>query len=50
MIPDSTVADHVKEHGDGVKVVALWVDDAAKSWKENHPQWQYVLCTTSMIE
>jgi 4-hydroxyphenylpyruvate dioxygenase len=34
LIPDSSVADHVKEHGDGVKVVALWVDDAAKSWKE----------------
>ena len=34
LTPDSIVADHVKEHGDGVKVVALWVDDAAKSWKE----------------
>ncbi len=34
LIPDSAVADHVKEHGDGVKVIALWVDDAAKSWKE----------------
>lgn len=32
--PDSSVAEHVTEHGDGVKVVALWVDDAAKSWKE----------------
>ncbi len=34
LTPDSVIADHVKEHGDGVKVVALWVDDAAKSWKE----------------
>jgi len=34
IVPDSTVADHVKEHGDGVKVVALWVDDAARSWRE----------------
>lgn len=32
--PDSPVADHVKEHGDGVKVVALWVDDARRSWEE----------------
>ena len=32
--PDSYIAEHVKEHGDGVKVVALWVDDAAKSWRE----------------
>jgi 4-hydroxyphenylpyruvate dioxygenase len=26
------VAQHVFEHGDGVKVLALWVDDAAKSF------------------
>ncbi|MBL6644910.1 MAG: 4-hydroxyphenylpyruvate dioxygenase [Flavobacteriales bacterium] len=26
--------DHLNRHGDGVKAVALWVDDAAKSWKE----------------
>ncbi len=32
--PDSPVADHVREHGDGVKVVALWVDDATRSWQE----------------
>ncbi len=25
---------HVTEHGDGVKVVALWVDDATKSFEE----------------
>lgn len=25
---------HINRHGDGVKVVALWVDDATKSWKE----------------
>lgn len=25
---------HIDAHGDGVKVVALWVDDAAKSYKE----------------
>ncbi|MDT8392426.1 MAG: 4-hydroxyphenylpyruvate dioxygenase [Bacteroidales bacterium] len=34
LVPDSPVADHVKEHGDGVKVIALWVDDASRSWKE----------------
>ncbi len=31
---DSEIADHVKKHGDGVKVLALWVDDARKSFKE----------------
>jgi 4-hydroxyphenylpyruvate dioxygenase len=34
LVPDSPVAEHCKLHGDGVKVVALWVDDAAKSWNE----------------
>ncbi|MBC7828679.1 MAG: 4-hydroxyphenylpyruvate dioxygenase [Chitinophagaceae bacterium] len=28
------VADHIYKHGDGVKVLALSVDDASKSWKE----------------
>lgn len=32
--PDSPVAEHVKTHGDGVKVIALWVDDAKKSFEE----------------
>lgn len=31
---DSPINDHIKAHGDGVKVVALWVDDATKSWEE----------------
>ena len=29
------IAEHIKKHGDGVKVLALWVDDAEKSWKES---------------
>lgn len=31
---DSPIAEHVKKHGDGVKVIALWVDDATKSFEE----------------
>jgi 4-hydroxyphenylpyruvate dioxygenase len=31
---ESPIGDHVKTHGDGVKVVALWVDDARKSYQE----------------
>jgi len=31
---NNTVFEHIKKHGDGVKVVALWVDDATKSWEE----------------
>jgi len=26
--------DHIKKHGDGVKVIALWVEDAKISWEE----------------
>lgn len=32
--PDSAISDHVRRHGDGVKVLALWVDDAEKSFQE----------------
>ncbi|MFP4471461.1 MAG: 4-hydroxyphenylpyruvate dioxygenase [Bacteroidales bacterium] len=34
LVPDSEIAEHVRKHGDGVKVVALWVDDARKSFAE----------------
>ena len=30
----SVVGEHVKKHGDGVKIVALWVEDARKSYEE----------------
>ncbi len=30
----SVINDHIVKHGDGVKVIALWVDDATKSWEE----------------
>lgn len=31
---DSPIGEHVKKHGDGVKVIALWVEDATKAWEE----------------
>lgn len=34
LTPDSDVGEHCKKHGDGVKYVALWVDDATKSFNE----------------
>ena len=34
LVPDSPIAEHVRLHGDGIKVVALWVDDARKSHAE----------------
>ncbi|HET7819583.1 MAG TPA: 4-hydroxyphenylpyruvate dioxygenase [Bacteroidia bacterium] len=32
--PNSEITKHVAKHGDGVKVLALWVDDAEKSFNE----------------
>jgi 4-hydroxyphenylpyruvate dioxygenase len=32
--PESFISEHVKKHGDGVKVLALWVDDATQSFHE----------------
>ncbi|UZO82127.1 4-hydroxyphenylpyruvate dioxygenase [Aquimarina sp. ERC-38] len=32
--PDGEINKHINKHGDGVKVVALWVDDATKSYEE----------------
>lgn len=31
---DSVIGEHVKKHGDGVKIIALWVEDARKSFEE----------------
>lgn len=31
---DHPISDHVRRHGDGVKILALWVDDAYKSFEE----------------
>ncbi len=31
---DSPINDHLRKHGDGVKVVALWVDDATSAYNE----------------
>ncbi len=31
---DSPVGEHIRKHGDGVKVIALWVDDARQAFAE----------------
>ncbi len=31
---DSEIAEHIKKHGDGVKVIALWVEDARSAFEE----------------
>jgi 4-hydroxyphenylpyruvate dioxygenase len=32
--PGNPIAEHIARHGDGVKSIALWVDDARRSWME----------------
>ena len=34
MTKDHPINDHLRMHGDGVKVIALWVDDARKAFEE----------------
>lgn len=34
MDPASEISEHIKKHGDGVKVIALWVDDAVSAFNE----------------
>ncbi|MBS1558947.1 MAG: 4-hydroxyphenylpyruvate dioxygenase [Bacteroidetes bacterium] len=34
LVPGSEINKHVDKHGDGVKVLALWVDDATRSFQE----------------
>lgn len=31
--PNNDMTDHIAKHGDGVKVLALWVDDARAAWE-----------------
>src|ERR1017187_6797524 len=31
---DNPIAEHVQRHGDAVRVIALWVDDARRAWAE----------------
>ena len=32
--PDSEISHHIRMHGDGIKVIALWVDDATSAYNE----------------
>lgn len=33
LYPESEITAHIAKHGDGVKVLALWVDDARAAWE-----------------
>lgn len=34
LTPDGAISEHIKQHGDGVKSLALWVDDATSAFHE----------------
>ena len=34
LTPGGEINDHINKHGDGVKVIALWVEDATKAFEE----------------
>jgi len=34
IIEGGPINEHINKHGDGVKVVALWVEDATEAWEE----------------
>jgi 4-hydroxyphenylpyruvate dioxygenase len=34
LVPDHPISDHIRLHGDGVRDLALWVDDAASAYQE----------------
>lgn len=34
LVKDGAINEHINTHGDGVKVVALWVEDATKAYEE----------------
>jgi 4-hydroxyphenylpyruvate dioxygenase len=34
LFPDNPIADHIQRHGDGVREIALWVDDAEAAYRE----------------
>ncbi len=34
LAPEHPASDHVRLHGDGVRAIALWVDDAESAWRE----------------
>lgn len=48
--PDSPIAEHVKKHGDGVKVLALWVDDAEKSYLETTKRGAQPACAPQLVK
>lgn len=50
LAPGGAINEHINKHGDGVKVIALWVDDAEKSWKETTARGAESCMTPQVLE
>lgn len=48
--PDSEISHHIRKHGDGVKVIALWVDDARKAFEETTKRGAVVVMEPTVIK
>jgi len=48
--PDSEISHHIRKHGDGVKVIALWVDDARRSFEETTKRGAEVVMEPTVIK
>jgi 4-hydroxyphenylpyruvate dioxygenase len=48
--PESEINTHFVKHGDGVKVLALWVDDAAKAFLETTRRGAEAVITPQMMK
>jgi 4-hydroxyphenylpyruvate dioxygenase len=47
---ESEISDHIKKHGDGVKAIALWVDDARKAFAETTRRGAEAVMTPTAFE
>ena len=47
---DHPIAKHVKEHGDGVKYLSLWVDDATKAFEETTKRGARAVMNPTVLE
>ena len=50
LLPSGEIADHILLHGDGVKSIALWVDDAESAWKETTARGAHAVGTPITIQ
>ncbi len=48
--PESEISHHIRRHGDGVKVIALWVDDARKAFEETTSRGAEVVMEPTVFE